>query len=181
MIEEAIDRVRAGELNPTEDYCKANHTLEESYKLWQVYLNCYKSTLDSVSWPSHEDYKYYIWIYVKRLNRKTWEAWNKFDEDTQKENAAIRHKKERIHQARVRGGLGKQSPELKAILSEPITFKHSSGVSITVLPQRSVKDVASTLSEISFCEQSNLAKVLVRGSGHSKGWHVIKSSSTIKL
>lgn len=170
----AIDRVRDGELDPTEDYCKANHTLEESYELWRVYLNCYNSTQDPVSWPSHGDYKYYIWIYVKRLNRKTWEAWNRFDEDTQKKNAAIRLKKERIHQARISGGLGKQSPELKAVLSQPISFKHTSGVCVTVLPQRSAKDVASELSKISFCEYTHLAKVLVRGSGHSKGWAVVK-------
>jgi hypothetical protein len=147
--------VVAGIIDPTEEFCRK-----------------FSFDMAATCWRNSPKYQHFT-DKIRRYRIRTWEE---FDAGVGAEYLVkvqkFENKKEKIRQSRIKGGVGSQSPELKAVLANPISFKHTSGACVTVLPQRSAKDVADELSKISFCEYTNLTKILIRGSGNCKGWTV---------
>ena len=80
-------------------------------------------------------------------------------------------KQEKFRQAKVKGGIATQSPALQAALKTPMTFEHSSGISLTVLPKSTVKAVVEELNKTGYpASHTNLSHIIIGLRKTCKGW-----------
>lgn len=146
---------------PTLEWCKENVSLRQASELWGAY--------------GSEHFKAEFKCYRDTKPAKIWHFFKTPENIEQQKQAAKRAKDEKRFKVRQKGGLGTQSKDLKEKLAKPISFKHESGISVTILNCNSVTEIAQELNKISFVHYTNLSKIINGTAQSTKGWRLYVS------
>ncbi len=155
---EYAHKAKNKEFYPSLEWCQENCTLTEAANLWHNY--------------GTEEFKVYLEIF-RNTKIKNWENFITPEEFIAKKQKIFSDKKQKVLAAKSRGGIASQSQELKNKLLKPLSFTHTSGICITVLPCLTVREIATELNKISYVHYTNLSR-LILGINHStKGWKLL--------
>ncbi len=155
---EYAHKAKNKEFYPSLEWCQENCTLAESANLWHNY--------------GTEEFKVYLEIF-RNTKIKNWENFITPEEFIAKKQKSLEDKKQKITLAKSRAGIASQSQELKDKLLKPLSFIHTSGISITVFPCLTVKEIATELNKISFVRYNNLSGLILGTNLSTKGWKLL--------